>query len=138
MNLEPFAESCKLWHETGDTPSRIRTEMEREADNVEGIALAILKAQKERKETDKPTIMDGLGAQLHILIRELSLLRNQYDMKVVELRAKGKDSKFAQAWRDLYSYIINQILDIQPNVRTEIQDYERFIIAQRAMAQRRT
>lgn len=133
MNLQPFFKSYLRWF---DIPKHVRAEMLREAGNVEDIALAILKANRERK--DKPTIMDGLGAQLHILIRELSLLRNQYDTKLVELRAKGDDGKFAQAWRDLYSHIINEILEIEPHVRTEVQNYERFILAQRALAQRRT
>jgi len=137
MILGSFFKSCELWHDAGGVPSRIVVDMQREADNVERIALAILKAQKERKETDKPTIMDGLGAQMHTLIRELTFYRNTYDMKVVDLRVKGEETKFAQVWRDLYSYIINQILDIEPNVRVEIQTYERFVQGQRALAQRR-
>ena len=134
MNLQPFFKSCSVWLEL---PPSTRTEMLREAGNVEDIALAILKANRERKETDKPTIMDGLGAQLHTLIRQLSLYRNQYDVKVVDLRAIGDDGKFAQAWRDLYSHIINELLEIEPHVRTEVQNYERSVLAQRALAQRR-
>lgn len=143
MNLEPFCKTVKLFGNAPGVPtppgvpSRILDEMQREADNVERIALAILKAQKERKETDKPTILDGVGAQLHTLIRELTFYRNTYDMKIVELRIKGEETKFAIVWRDLYSYITNQILDIKPNVRTEVQTYERFIQGQRALAQRR-
>jgi len=84
MNLEPFSKSCKLWHESGDIPSYILEDMQREADNVEDIAKAILKADRERK--DRPLITDGLGAQMHTLIRELIFYRNTYDMKIVELR----------------------------------------------------
>jgi len=135
MNLEPFFKSSSLWI---DLSPRVRAEMLREAGNVEDIALAILKANRERKESTKPSIMDGLGAQMHTLIRELTLYRNTYDMKIVDLRVKGEDSKFAHVWCDLYSYIINQIIDIEPNVRVEIQIYERFVHGQRAMAQRRS
>lgn len=134
MDLEPFLKSVddRVFEKAG-IPREIVSEMQMGADLVEKIANEIIKQKGKGKAT---TLWDGLGAHMYHLIQDLRCCRNKYDDKVVELRSRGKDSKFALVWSNFYQYLVDQVLGMEPGIRDEVQEFEHFVTAERALARR--